>query len=235
MKKIKEFLLDHIPIYGWAAIFVIVSLNLIVYYGTTIITDSLRHYDIASTLDKKIPFVPSFIIVYIVVAYAQWWFGYYTAAREDKKTVLYVFGAESIAKILCMIIFFVFPTTMERGEIIGTDLFSRLVTVLYKSDSPCNLFPSIHCLESYLLWRTLPQLKKAPHWYKCLTPFVTVMVFASVLLVKQHAIADILGAILVTEIGVHVMTGLLKIDKQPNLNAILFIFRKSNHRKKIIE
>ena len=214
MKKIKDFLLNAIPIYGWMAIFTIVSLNIVVYYGTRIFTDPMYHYDIASNLDKKIPFVPFFILVYIVVAYAQWWIGYYISAKENKRTVFYIFGAESIAKIFCMIIFFVFPTTMERGIITGTDIFSRLVAILYESDSPCNLFPSIHCLESYLLWRTLPHLKKAPEWYTKTTPFVSMMVFASVLLVKQHVIIDILGAIIVTEIALLIMTLLLRNSKQ---------------------
>ena len=58
MKKIKEFLLSLIPIYGWTAMLAIVLLNMVVYYGTKFITDSMYHHDIATNLDKKIPFIP---------------------------------------------------------------------------------------------------------------------------------------------------------------------------------
>ena len=96
--KIKDYLLTGIPFYGWTAIFVIIALNIVVYYGNRIITDHMHHFDISSGLDKKIPFVPFFILVYIIVAYSQWWIGYLISAKEDKKTVLFIFGSESIAE-----------------------------------------------------------------------------------------------------------------------------------------
>lgn len=205
IKKTKELLFKIIPPYGCAALAVICVLNLTVFYGTRPFTDPLPHYDLTTPLDRMIPFVPAFILVYFIVAYGQWALGFLLAAREDKKTVTLIFGAEIIAKLFCLIIFFALPTTMERGVIAGGDIFSRLVAWLYSIDTPTNLFPSIHCLESYLLWRTLPLVKGAPKWYRILTPFVTLLVFASVLLVKQHVFLDVLGGIAVVEIGLILM------------------------------
>ncbi len=210
MQKIRKFLLDKVPLYGWLAIIAIVTVNMLVYYGSRLLTSSMTHHNITSAVDRHIPFVPAFVLVYIIVAYGQWWFGYYLAAREDKKTVLTIFSAELIAKLLCLVVFLVYPTTMDRAQITGTDVFSRMVELLYSADTPDNLFPSIHCLESYLLWRTLPLLKKAPAWYKKVTPFISLSVFASVLLVKQHVAVDILGAIVVTEIGLLTMKLIMK-------------------------
>ena len=104
-----------------------------------------------------------------------------------------------------MIIFLMIPTTMTRPDIIGTDLFSLLVRSLYVMDTPDNLFPSFHVLESYMLLRTLPLLKKAPKWYRMLTPIVSPLVIISILFVKQHLIVDILGGIAVCEFGLLTM------------------------------
>ena len=211
MQKLKDYLLKKVPLYGWIAIIAIVSLNMLVYYGTKILCDSMFHHDIESDLDKMIPFVPAFILAYIFVAYGQWWYGYYQAARQDKKTVLYIFGAESIAKIICLIVFIVYPTTLHRPEITGTDIFSTFTSWIYSADTPYNLFPSIHCLESYILWRTLPLVKTAPGWYRKLTPLATILVFASVVFVKQHVLIDIAGGIIVTEIGLLAMKLFFKL------------------------
>ena len=108
-------------------------------------------------------------------------------------------------------IFFALPTTMDRGIVNDTNVFGVMVGLLYITGTPDNLFPSIHCLESYLLLRTVPLLKNAPVWYKRITPLVTLLVFASVLLVKQHVVLDVLGAIIVTEIGMLVMKCIVKV------------------------
>ena len=203
-----------LPIYGWTALSAIVLVNLLVYYGSKAITRNMTHYNVTTSLDQSIPFVPAFIIVYIVVAYAQWWYGYFLSAREKKSTVMMIFGSEIIAKMICMIIFLIFPTTMNRGIIDGNDIFTRMVSLLYLADTPYNLFPSIHCIESYLLWRTLPMLRKAPRWYRILTPPATLLVFASVVLVKQHMILDILGSVAVTEISLLAMRYIMTARKK---------------------
>lgn len=211
MQKIKNNTFELIPLYGRVAIYSIVVMNVIVYYGSRLFTRSMYHFNFTSSLDDSIPFVPAFILVYTVVAYGQWFYGYILSARECRRTVMFIFGSELVAKTICMMIFFALPTTMDRGIVNDTNVFGVMVGLLYSTDTPDNLFPSIHCLESYLLLRTVPLLKNAPVWYKRITPLVTLLVFASVLLVKQHVVLDVLGAIIVTEIGMLVMKCIVKV------------------------
>ena len=211
MRLFKTVFPVKLKLYGWIAIIALIAMNTIAYYGGRLVTYSGSHYDFTTVFDKMVPFVPASILVYSVFAYTQWVIGYYWSACEDKKTVFYIFGSEIIAKIPSIIIFLLVPTTMVRPEITGTDIFSIFVAILYKIDSPDILFPSFHVLESYILLRTLPKLKKAPRWYKKLTPIVSPMVIVSVLLVKQHLIVDILGAVAVSEFGILCMKILLKV------------------------
>ena len=86
-------------------------------------------------------------------------------------------------------------------------------------DAPDNLFPSIHCLESYVCFRGALYTKKVPVWYKYVMLISTVLVFASTVLVKQHVLVDMLGAVLAVEFG-------LFVSKKWNLGRI---FKKINH------
>ena len=170
-------------------------------------------------------------IDYSVVAYVQWGLGYYWSACEDKKTVIFIFGAEILAKVPSMIIFLLIPTTMVRPEVTGTDIFSYFVRLLYTIDLPVTLLPSFHCLESYLLLRTLPLLKKAPKWYKMLTPIVSSLVIFSILLVKQHLIVDIIGAVAVCEFGLLTMKILFKIWSLKKTRSFVKLIRERNNVK----
>lgn len=190
-----------LPGYGWLAIFLMLGTNIAVYFGSRLINTSLPHYDLTCRLDHMIPFIKEFIIVYLGFAFTQWIIGFYLIAREEKKVCYRAVIAEVTAKLLCLVCFLVIPTTMVRAQVTGTDIFSKMVLGLYKLDPPDNLFPSIHCLESYVIWRILPWMKKVPNWYKQITPVISILVMASTVLVKQHIVVDILGAIIVVELG----------------------------------
>ena len=128
--------------YGWIAIAALILMNIMTYYGSRLFTSSAHFYDLTTPLDSMIPFLPPFILIYSVVAYTQWVLGYYWSACEDKKTVLFIFGAEILAKVPSMIIFLLLPTTMTRPEVTGSDIFSFFVSILYVMDQPVTLFPS---------------------------------------------------------------------------------------------
>ena len=76
-----------------------------------------------------------------------------------------------------------------------------LSSLIYQMDAPVNLFPSIHCLESWCCIHAAFCMKKTPRWYLPVTIVMSLCVFASTLLVKQHVFIDIIGGILVFEAG----------------------------------
>lgn len=197
-----------LPGYGVAALTVMVAVNLLTYNGTRLLTTHWPHLNMSLPIDYAIPFVKEFIVVYLVLAYAQWFYGFYLSAREDRDVCLTVIASETVAKLVCMVCFLVVPATLTRPEIHGTDIFSLTVAAIYRSDAPDNLFPSIHCLESYLLLRTMPMLRRAPAWYRRLTLPTTLLVMASTLLVKQHVVLDVIGAVGAVELGLAAVRGM---------------------------
>ena len=155
--------------YWWIPIFSMLLINSVAYTGTKLVTDSGYHFDISLPIDFAIPFIPSFIIIYIL-SYLQWIVGYGLVAAESKEVCYRVISSEIIAKLICLVIFLVLPTTMNRPENTGGGIFGYLVDLIYSLDTPTTLLPSVHCLESWILFRTahkITRFKKllVPLWF----------------------------------------------------------------------
>lgn len=196
MKKIFNRIPKHtyIPLAMMAA-FIVIS-----YDVTRLFNSGSYHYNVAIPLDSRIPFIPAFVVVY-VLAFAQWVITAVLAAREGKDFYFKASSSEIMAKLVAIPIFLVFPTIMVRPEIQGGGVFDWMTRFIYACDVPDNLFPSLHCLESWVCLRLVCAMKKVPSWYKWANAAFSLLVFASVVLVKQHLILDIPGGIVVAEIG----------------------------------
>jgi len=191
MIKNKKFSLK----YWYIPVFLMILFNFVAYTGSKILTDSgSRHYDFSLPIDAAIPFIPEFIIIY-VLSYVQWVFGFGLIAVESKEVCYRVISSEIIAKIICMIIFLVFPTIMVRADITGNGFFEWATNFIYGLDTPTTLFPSVHCLESWILFRTAHKISRHKKWLIPAWFIFALLVFASVVFVKQHSIIDIFVAI----------------------------------------
>ncbi len=198
-----------IPIYSILPLAAMLGMNGLAYFGTRLFTTSRYHYNIESPLDKMLPLVPAFVIFY-VLAYGQWVLCYLLIAKEKKEYCYSIFIGEIIAKFLCLVIFMIFPTTLNRPEVVGSGFFEKILALIYSMDAADNLFPSIHCLESWVCWRGCRKLTGAPRWFSGANLVFTLMVFASTVLLKQHVLIDIAGGIAVSEIGLALSGVILK-------------------------
>jgi len=214
----KQKISKIIPSYAFIPLISVILMNSITYHGVQIFTRHMMHHSLAIWLDGFIPFWPSFILFY-VLAYVQWIVGYLVLSRENKEVCYHYLSAELIAKFMCFILFLVYPTTIIRPEITGNSLGELLTRFIYSCDKPVNLFPSIHCLESWFCFRGSMKLTKVPKWYKWLHFILAIFVFLSTVFVKQHVVLDIIGGVLVVELGLFLAkyfhTGRIfeKIDK----------------------
>ena len=189
-----------IPDYAVIPLGAMLLLNAAVFWGTRLITDNRIHYDLSGLLDYHIPFVPLFIIPYIL-AFVQWTVGYIVIARRGKEYCNMVMGGEMISKLIVGIIFLILPTIMLREKVAGNDVFSQAVILIYKIDPPTNLFPSIHCLESYICMKSALEMKDLDKRYRITMVVMSVLVYMSTVFIKQHVVMDFLGAVIVAEAG----------------------------------
>lgn len=189
-----------VPRYAFVILPVALAVNILTYYATRLVTTGLHHYNWSLPVDSFIPFIPVFVIVY-VLSYLQWVVGFILIARENRQVCYSVLTGEIIAKLICMAVFFIAPTTMQRADVTGHDFCSALVRLLYASDPADNLFPSIHCLESWICFRGALKINKIGKWYRVFSFIFALLVFAAVVFIKQHVFIDIIGGVAVAELG----------------------------------
>jgi len=196
-----------------AAIQLIVALlwHELVYLGARWITGGWVHYDLTTALDRKIPLVPWTIVIYFG-CYMFWAVNYCLCATQDTQERNRFFGADLLAKGICFMLFLVLPTTNVRPEIVGNGIFDYLMRFLYSIDAADNLFPSMHCLTSWLCWIGVRKRKDIPGWYRWISLVLAVLVCVSTLTTYQHVIADVVAGILIAE-GCYFIAGRNRTQK----------------------
>ena len=196
----KKWIQKLLPDYAIRPLILALAANFIIYFGVSQLRDHLTFHSLALPVDDRIPFFAPFIIFYIL-AYVQWIINYLLIAWEGKAFCYHFIYGDVISKLFCLVFFLFFPTTLVRPEVTGHSICDQLVRLIYQIDAPVNLFPSIHCLESWCCIHAALRMKKTPRWYLPITIVMSFCVFASTLLVKQHVFVDIFGGILVFEAG----------------------------------
>ena len=161
MLLIKKFIKEHKDIY-WFLGFLVLALF---YFVSKQIPSefSTVHFP----LDDKIPFIPIFIIPYII------WYVYvplpmiyifFKYEKEFRKQAVAFFSGA----VICGLIFLVYPTIIDfRPSADGKGIFLWLTRIIYANDNPpANCFPSLHCYEALATHLTAftfgPLRKKIP-------------------------------------------------------------------------
>lgn len=170
-----------------------------VYYSARLIASTWKHYDMTTSIDMLVPFVPWTISIYFG-CYLFWGVNYYLCATQKQAERNRFFCADILAKCICLLLFLLIPTTNVRPKIAHGNIWDSLMKFLYQIDSADNLFPSIHCLVSWLCWIGVRNRKEIPVAYRHFSLLAAVAVCISTLTTRQHVIADVIGAILIAEL-----------------------------------
>lgn len=157
-----------------------------------------KYHLVRSSLDDKIPFCEYFIIPYLL------WFAYVSAAvlyffftskEEYYKLCTFLFAGMTISLAICT----VWPNGhhLRPAEFARENIFTRLVEVLYATDTSTNVFPSIHVFNSigvHIAVRNCERLRNK-RWILVLSGILCLSITCSTVLLKQHSILDVFGAV----------------------------------------
>ena len=167
----------------------IIIIFLLSYFSINNFTEGRNTHILAFGFEKNIPFIPFFIIFYVLT---------YITAAMPYFVVKDIYDYRRIALAYLSIIFvssiiyLIYPVETIRPEINGRGLFLGIVSQIYSIAKPYNLFPSLHVSLSAL--STLICLKHN----KIVGYILIVLLFLislSTLFVKQHYLVDIIFAI----------------------------------------
>lgn len=202
-------------------IFVLIQ-YLVFYLGAKFVCMPYGPFDFATGLDQKVPFVPEFIYIY-VGSYVFWIICFFIAATGDKENFYILVASVTLTYFICFLFYVFLPTTIIRPEVGSESFTMRLVDFIYKADTPAlNLFPSMHCLASWLCFIAVRKMKNISPWVKTVVCIFALAVFASTQLVKQHYLADVFSGVALAELGV------LFIMKTKLQNNFMNVFNKIN-------
>ncbi len=173
--------------------------QIFVYFVSRLFLKGVPLHDLSTALDLRIPFVPAWVTVYFL-SYPFWAVNSVWMLSESPEHAVRCTVAFLLALLLTALCFFAWPGTIVRPEPVGDGFFERWVRLLYRIDSPTNLCPSMHVLDSYLCWRGTCGCRGIPKGYKWFSFVFMLLVCPCILFVKQHAIIDIPVALIIAEL-----------------------------------
>lgn len=152
-------------------------------------------YIMHSPLDDRIPFIKQFVIPYIVwyfyIAFGLVYVGIHSK-QDYYKLLLFLAGGMAI----CYIIYMIFPNAQDlRPEITQKDTFSIIIKYLYEIDTPTNVCPSIHVLNSVAVDAALRNCSNfsSKKRAKEISFIIMISICISTLFIKQHSIIDFIN------------------------------------------
>ena len=162
-------------------------------------------FDLTLPVDRWISFSPPWVLAYLA-SYAFWVYVYVVGTKESPLTAWRLLVADWIGKLVSLCFFLLLPTTNVRPEITGQGICDKLMALVFTMDTPTNLFPSAHCLIAWIGTRFIFRNKELPNgrFHRSFSAVGTLLVFLSTVYTKQHVVADLLGAIAVSEIAIFV-------------------------------
>lgn len=154
-------------------------------------------------VDDYIPFCEVFIVPYLM------WFAYvaivvaffFFTSREDYyKTCMFLFTG--------MTIFLIISTLWPNGHHLRPivlpreNIFTQLLSILWKTDTPTNLWPSIHVYNSLGAHFAVINSKafKNRFGFKCASFIMAASIIASTVLIKQHSMFDVITAFIMAAV-----------------------------------
>lgn len=170
-------------------------------FGDTFIATFISnyHFDFTTNLDRLVPIVSIFIIPYHLAH--VWWvatpFIVYFYLKQKGYQQYYV--TSIISYIICLLVFLIIPTAIARPEIVVNNIFDYLLAMLFVTDIPTNLLPSIHVLISWIAYMVVRNAKNVPVKVKNMQLALAIIVIISTQVLKQHYFIDIFAGIAVAE------------------------------------
>lgn len=181
--------------HGWVFLYALIYMPWFIYLEKHVTTD---YNIIHSALDDKIPFIEYFIIPYMLwflfMAVTIGYFFLYADKTEFYRLITTLFTGMT----LFLIISTIYPNGQQlRPETFARDnLFTDMVKYLYKTDTPTNIFPSIHVYNSLCAYIAIAHNRKlsSHRWIRISAFVLTAAIILSTMFLKQHSTVDVIAA-----------------------------------------
>lgn len=178
----------------WFLLFAAVGLA---YFGIQQL--NLRHHIIHVALDDLIPFVPAFIVPYIL------WYAFVPAPMiyaffRDKQLFYRQVATLFTGIFISTALFVLYPSMIDfRPEVTGDGIFEQLCRFIFSKDEPVNVLPSLHCYEATVMYLVTFSRGRLSEKLGARIAYGlgAVVICLSTVFVKQHSVVDlVLGCLM---------------------------------------
>ena len=181
----------------WFMVIPLININ---YYIASTITKN--GHNLATIFDKVMKFNSIFIIPY-VYWYVYIVIGFIIILIQSRVNYMRTFLSFFIGMGICYCIYYIYPTEIIRPNIENSNVLNYLVNIIYSADRSVNCFPSLHALTTYFIMRYTKYEKNKKNFYY--TQIVGSLIILSTVFIKQHFVADIIGAMVICEVIIYFM------------------------------
>lgn len=188
MDNIKSFCKNHPVIF--------MGIYTIIYFiGFTFLEATVEpKFIIYSDLDRLIPFCEYFIVPYLL------WFIYvpgvlFYLVHNDRNSFWHMVRMMFVGNMLCLLIYAIFPNGVPpKHPVVADNIFAELVNLIYYTDTPTNVCPSIHVLDTLSAHIALSRslVARDNNAVKASSFIFFILVCIATVTLKQHSIIDVL-------------------------------------------
>ena len=181
--------------YWWTLLYFVVYL--VCFFFIEHFMPVTQYHMISTPIDHMIPFNEWFVFLYIswfgYIFFSFWYFFF-----KDKKEYLQMITFLFTGMTLFVVVSVIYPNSLDirPKQLDHSNIALILVDLLYKIDTPTNVFPSIHVYNSLAVHIALHRSE----WFQKHKAFdiasliLCVSICMSTVLLKQHSITDVIGA-----------------------------------------
>jgi membrane-associated phospholipid phosphatase len=213
--KLKKYVEKICPLYAVIPLLCAFLFETFVYEGSKFLITNRYHYDFTLAFDRWVPVIPIFTTIYFG-CYIFWVINFIIMARMGRKHFYQYIFALYASYVICAIFYIALPTTNVRPEITGNSLGDMMLRFLYTTDTPENLFPSIHCMLSWFCYIGIRGKKEIPVSYRVFSCVFALLVVVSTQVTKQHYVVDVFGGVILAELSCYISkrkSWYLRMDK----------------------
>ncbi len=151
-------------------------------------------------IDNLIPFKTYFVYLYMFWYVMLFLVPYILGVKDDPQFKKYI-KSIYICLIIALSIFIIYPTVMERPELIVNNFSDKILSILFAIGTPTKCSPSMHVALSSLFILATTTSKKVRKPYKIFVILASIGIIISTMFVKEHYFIDIVTGVLVGTIA----------------------------------
>lgn len=166
----------------------------------------VRAYHVVHTVfDDMIPFCEIFIIPYLLwFPYVVITVVYFLFRNKNKKEYFQLIFNLMMGMTVFLVVSYIYPNVQYLRPAVfpRSNIFTRLVAEIYRTDTPTNILPSIHVFNSLAVYFAIHhcQALKDRKWLQRGALILSVLIILSTMFIKQHSMFDVLTAFLMAGI-----------------------------------